>query len=411
MIQNDTKNAPLPDGWKWVKLGEVCKLRNGYAFKSSDYLNIGVPIIRISDIKEGEVLTKQSVRVRPHKDFEDCLIEKNDILVAMSGATTGKFGIYKNTEKAYQNQRVGNFIITQKEHLQKAFLFHQLHSLKRKIEQDAYGGAQPNISSKKIEEMEIVLPPLSIQAQIVEKLEALLSELDKGKAQLLTAQAQLKTYRQAVLKYAFEGKFTGGVDGWEWVKIAQISEVNTGVTPLRSNKSFWENGHIAWVTSGALNNEYVSEAKEFITETALKSNSLKLYPKNTLLVALYGEGKTRGKCSELLIQSTTNQAIAGIVLKEEFRGSRKFLKLFLLKKYDDLRKLASGGVQPNLNLSLIKNTEVPFPPLSTQAQIVQEIESRLSVCDKLEETLKTSLAQCETLRQSILKRAFEGKLV
>ncbi len=126
---------------------------------------------------------------------------------------------------------------------------------------------------------------------------------------------------------------------------------------------------------------------------------------------MYGEGKTRGKCSELLIEASTNQAIAAIHFEKHDIRVKPYLKYFLLKNYNDIRRLSSGGVQPNLNLGIVKKTEVPFPPLEEQTQIVQEIESRLSVCDKVEETINQSLQQAETLRQSILKQAFEGKLV
>jgi type I restriction enzyme S subunit len=128
-------------------------------------------------------------------------------------------------------------------------------------------------------------------------------------------------------------------------------------------------------------------------------------------VALYGEGKTRGKCSELLIEATTNQAIAAIVQNGLAELTRPFLKWFLQKNYEAIRLKSSGGVQPNLNLSIIENTIFPFPSLQEQTQIVQEIESRLSVCDQLEATLTENLNKAEALRQSILKRAFEGKLV
>ena len=159
----------LPKDWKWVKLGDVCKLKNGFAFKSTEYTTEGVPVIRISDIKAGSVKPDKSVRVLGRKDYEDYVVSENEILVAMSGATTGKFGIFKGKEKAYQNQRVGKFQILDRENLDNEFLLYQLHALKRQIEKDAYGGAQPNISSGKIEAMEILLPPKPTQQAIVSK--------------------------------------------------------------------------------------------------------------------------------------------------------------------------------------------------------------------------------------------------
>src|SRR6185312_16006436 len=202
------EQTKLPKDWKWVKLGEVCKLKNGFAFKSTEYKNEGVPVIRISDIKSGLVTADKSVKVVPRKGYEEYLVFENEILVAMSGATTGKFGIFKSKEKAYQNQRVGKFKILKKENLDNDFLLYQLHALKRQIEKDAYGGAQPNISSGKIEAMEILLPPIPAQLAIVSKIEELYSEIENGIKSLFTAQQQLKTYRQSVLKWAFEGKLT-----------------------------------------------------------------------------------------------------------------------------------------------------------------------------------------------------------
>ncbi|NOQ47735.1 MAG: restriction endonuclease [Methanococcoides sp.] len=486
VILTSEKTNPYQEkkGWGKVKLGDICKLKNGFAFKSSEYKTEGVPIIRISDIKEAFATCKSAVKIHPKSEYEDYLIENGDILIAMSGATTGKFGIFKDKVKAYQNQRVGNFKLIDNNVLYKSFLFYQLHSLKRRIEKDAYGGAQPNISSKKIEEMEIIIASLPEQCAIVSKIEQLFSELDNGIANLKLAQAQLKVYRQAVLKKAFEGELTrewreqqtdlpeakdlleqiqvereesynkkldewkravkewevAGKEGkkpakprkskenepltepeldklpklpkkWEWTKIGQVSKVGTGVTPLKKRRDFYEGGTIPWVTSGALNESYVNLASDYVTDIALKETNLKIHPKNTLLIALYGEGKTRGKCSELLIEATTNQASAAIVQERTEEKIRSYLKWFLTKNYDEIRIKSSSGVQPNLNLGIIENTVFPLCSLLEQHSIVTEIETRLSVCDKVEQDIEENLKIAEALRQSILKRAFEGKLL
>jgi type I restriction enzyme S subunit len=236
-----TENNNIPKHWQLKKLGEVCKLKNGYAFKSDKYENVGVPIIRISDINGGNVSSQKAVRVKGNVEYDNYLVEDNDILVAMSGATTGKFGIYKSTEKAYQNKRVGKFKIFDKRILDNQFLYYQINSLKRQIEKDAYGGAQPNISSTKIERMQIVLPPLPEQLTIVSKIEELFSELDNGIAQLKTAKQQLKVYRQSLLKWAFEGKLTSSITneklrstngelpkGWKLNELGNVSDMCLG---------------------------------------------------------------------------------------------------------------------------------------------------------------------------------------
>jgi type I restriction enzyme S subunit len=199
--------------------------------------------------------------------------------------------------------------------------------------------------------------------------------------------------------------------GWLHCPIKNLGLVATGATPLRSNRLYWENGTVPWIKSGALNADFVKEADEFTTENALEETNIKIFPKHTLLIALYGEGKTRGMCSELLIETTTNQAISGIIQEGIEEATRPYLKHFLKKNYQDIRRKSSGGVQPNLNSDIVKNTLVPLCCLEEQTQIIQEIESRLSVCDKIEETIKQSLLKSEALRQSILKKAFEGNLL
>ena len=208
----------------------------------------------------------------------------------------------------------------------------------------------------------------------------------------------------------FEDNFADLPSGWGAIKINQVAEIFTGATPLKSNANYYENGSIPWVTSGSLNNEFVDSADSFVTDLALKETNLKLLPKHTLLVAMYGEGKTRGKCSELLIEATTNQAIAGIVLNEKYPISRKFLKFYMFKNYADIRRQSSGGVQPNLNLSLVGNIIFPLPCLAEQTQIVAILESKLTACDQLAAELSKQLKQAELLKQAVLTAAFQGEL-
>ena len=209
----------------------------------------------------------------------------------------------------------------------------------------------------------------------------------------------------------FEENFADLPKGWGTIKINQVAEIFTGATPLKSNANYYENGSIPWVTSGSLNNEFVDSADSFVTDLALKETNLKLLPKHTLLVAMYGEGKTRGKCSELLIEATTNQAIAGIVLNDRYPISRKFLKFYMFKNYADIRRQSSGGVQPNLNLGLVGNIIFPLPCLAEQTQIVAILESKLTACDQLADELAKQLKQAEMLKQAVLKAAFSGGLL
>lgn len=406
--------------WQSKKLGEVCKLKNGFAFKSDNYLDNGIPVIRISDIKDGLIVPRNTVYVSEDSVYDNYIINENEIIVAMSGATTGKFGIYKSKEKAYQNQRVGKFDIIDKKLLDNNFLLHQLHSLKRQIEKDAYGGAQPNISSKKIEEMEIVLPPLETQHAIVSKIEELFSELDKGIAELKTAQQQLKTYRQSVLKSAFEGKLTNEnvkdgelPDGWGNYKIKDIcdnvkvgivikptsfySKDNSGIKAFRSaNVREFQVNDSNWVY-------FTEESNEMNFRTKLKEGDVLLvrsgYPGTSCVVPKKYDGSN---AIDILIATPNKDKILSDYLCC-FNNSPLGKGMFTAN--------SRGVAQKHLNVGEYSKLKINVPSLKEQHRIVQEIESRLSVADKMEQSIQESLQKAEALRQSILKKAFCGELV
>jgi type I restriction enzyme S subunit len=164
---------------KFVTLGKYCTVRNGYAFSSDEFTNEGIPVIRISDVTETGATSDKAQRIKHDEKHERFSIKKNNILIAMSGATTGKFAKYLSDEKAYQNQRVGCFVIKDENQLDNDFLYYSLFELKKQIEKKAYGGAQPNISASDIENFTIPLPPLEEQkhiAAVLSKAEALIAE-------------------------------------------------------------------------------------------------------------------------------------------------------------------------------------------------------------------------------------------
>jgi type I restriction enzyme S subunit len=325
------------------------------------------------------------------------------------------------------------------------------------------GTSYPAVRDGDVRDQPIPLAPTAEQHRIVAKIEELFTRLDAGIAALERMRANLKRYKAAVLKAACEGKLVPqdpndepasellkhilaerrakweadlrakGKDpkrakyvepkeldvdglpelpsGWCWTTVEQLAEVGTGATPLRSKSKYYEDGTIPWVTSGALNELFVDHAEEYITEIALQETNAEVFPAGSLLVAMYGEGKTRGKVSELRIDAATNQACAALLFDDLSASCKPYVKSFFQKNYEDIRRLSSGGVQPNLNLSLIKRTLVPLPPLAEQRRIVAEVERRLSMVQEMEAALAANLTRAERLRQSILKRAFEGKLV
>jgi type I restriction enzyme S subunit len=165
------------------------------------------------------------------------------------------------------------------------------------------------------------------------------------------------------------------------------------------------------VTSGAVNSRRVTEAKEFITEAAVRETNAKIFPAGSVLVAMYGEGKTRGRAAELAIDAATNQALAAVQLGATAGCLRPWILLQLELNYERTRLLSSGGVQPNLNLSHIRALEILLPPKSEQERIIQIVETHLSRIDAAVEGLKRVQANLKRYRASVLKAAVEGRLV
>lgn len=287
------------------------------------------------------------------------------------------------------------------------------------------GVGQKRVPAAFLEQSEIPLPDLDEQRRIVAEIEKQFSRLDGAIANLKRAKAKVKRYKAAVLKTAVRGRLFSGTgtfdadaqaaDGpsqesglprrWRWSSVGELARVGTGATPSRSKAMYWSGGDIPWVTSAAVNEAYVNGATEFVTQAAIADTNLTLYPPGTLLVAMYGEGKTRGKCTELRIAATTNQALAALQVAEDLRP---YLKLYLEQSYEAMRMVASGGVQPNLNLRLVRALRVPLPPPAEQNSIVAEVDRRLSIVREVEAEVDASLERSRTLRQATLQRAFTG---
>ena len=211
---SNTDIPSLPTGWEACCFGDIARIRNGYAFKSELFKKVrghesDVPLIRQSQMKGARIDTSDAVflsgdHLKKHSDY---VITKGDVIIGMSGSI-GKVCLYADDFPALQNQRTGKIVPHLVSELNPKFFGLFLSNIERELTEFAKGMGVQNISAKDIEQLPFNLPPKNEQHRIVAKIEELFSELDKGIEALKTAQAQLKVYRQALLKHAFEGKLT-----------------------------------------------------------------------------------------------------------------------------------------------------------------------------------------------------------
>lgn len=265
----------------------------------------------------------------------------------------------------------------------------------------------------------IPVPPITEQQAIVAKIEELFSELDHSKQQLVTAQQQLKVYRQSLLKWAFEGRLThqnvkeGELpEGWKIVKLSDLGSWKGGGTPSKLVNKYWENGTNLWVTSKDMKIGVINDSIDKITDEAILNSSAKRIPKGAILFVMRSG----------ILRHTFPVAIAGkdLTVNQDLQtlspngsASSEFIYWFIRAFNNEIRQKCSkdGTTVESIESNLLKNYPFILPSHPEQQLIVSELESKLTVCDKIEETISQSLLQVEALRQSILKKAFEGKLV
>ncbi|WOZ84757.1 restriction endonuclease subunit S [Segatella copri] len=194
-----------------------------------------------------------------------------------------------------------------------------------------------------------------------------------------------------------------------WCKLDDIAYVGTGATPLTACKYYYENGNIAWINSSSTKVPFIAKASNFITQKAIEETNCLVYPKGTLVIAMYGEGKTRGQISELLIDAATNQACAAVRPYSE--ATKKYLKLFFEGNYLHIRALAEGGNQQNLSVGKIQNYEIPLPPLDEQKRILDKAKELLLQIDNIEVGKSVCQKYINQAKSKVLDLAIHGKLV
>lgn len=406
-------NNNMREDWIEVELGEVFETVTGNTPSKKEIDNYGqdIPFIKPPDITNSTIKSVSEYLSNKGKK-KARVLPQNSILVTCIG-NLGRIG-YNKDEVAF-NQQIN--AILPLEQIDYKFTFYQAQSgnFRNQLESLSTSTTVALVNKSSFNSIKIGVAPLPIQRAIVSKIEALFSDLDNGIANFKKAQEQLKIYRQAVLKKAFEGGFTNEnviedklPNGWVWKKISEISNVVRGGSPRPAGDPKYYDGNIPFLKVRDItkdNGKYLNTFEYTIKEAGLhKTRQIK---PNTLLLS--NSGATLGVPKICMIEATMNDGIAAFLNLD--KRSNLYLYYFWESKTKELRNINMGAAQPNLNTDIIKNYLVPYCSFEEQTQIVQEIESRLSVCDKMEQSINESIEKAEALRQSILKKAFEGKLL
>ncbi|MBB1423246.1 restriction endonuclease subunit S [Pseudoalteromonas sp. SG43-7] len=268
-------------------------------------------------------------------------------------------------------------------------------------------GSSKKLSLYGIKKLRELILELAVRGKLVpqdpndEPASVLLERIAAEKAQLIKDKKIKKP--KALPEISDEEKSFDIPSGWERERIGTFGIVGTGSTPSRSNPAYWEPAEINWVSSGETSGFFVGSTKEKVSQLAIRETNVSVYPIGTLIVAMYGQGKTRGQITELSEPAGTNQACAAIRLVDTSPPHKNFIKLFFRKAYLELRKHAAGGAQPNLNVGKISNTVIPIPPLEEQSRIVVKVDELMGLCDALEAQTENSITAHQTLVEVLLE--------
>lgn len=365
-----------------VKLGNIVTIQKGRKNEPTENPDENSKrIIQIQDLRNDRNITYTN-------DQKGLFVNENDVLVAWDGANAGLIGYGKSgllgstlsllrlKDKSLYPEYLGRFLATQFEYLQRT----------------STGATIPHLNRKALEEIDV--PILSYENQI--KIANLLERIET----LIAERQNTIDLLDELIKATFYQMFGDPVKnekGWEKDEIGNIANIGTGSTPSRNKESEYYNGTIPWIKTTEVNGNKIFDSQEKITDLAIFETNCKVYPVDTILLAMYGQGRTRGNVALLKIEAATNQACAAILPNEIL--NQIFLFYYLKNSYSFIRSLARGGNQENLNLSIVRDIQVFIPPITLQdnfvdiAQKIETIKAEQEAQKKVMEELYASITQ------------------
>lgn len=411
-----SENNNIPRHWQVKKLGEVCQVLDNLRKP----INSAERQQRIAGKKQSELFQYYGATGQVGW-IDDYITDGQYILIGEDGAPfldIFKDKAYKISGKTWVNNHA--HILKGKENLiSDEFVLYHLNSID--YANFVNGTTRLKLTKSSLVEIPIFLPPLPEQLAIVSKIEELLSDLENGKQQLLTAQQQLKVYRQSLLKATFEGRLTNeGVKegelpkGWSQVKMSDLVEKPQYGTSKKCD--YLSNGIGVLRIPNIVNGVVDCTDLKFAQFDNCERENYRLKDGDILTIRSNGSVDLVGKCA--LIQKKDERFLyAGYLIKLRPKINLVLPKYLLyvlsstnLRNQIEFKARSTSGVN-NINSEELKSLIIPLCTLSEQHQIVEVLESKLAICDKIESTISQGLQQAETLKQSILKKAFEGKLV
>lgn len=406
----DSSIGKIPKNWNIEKLGKVAKTFAGGTPKRgvAGYYGGSIPWIKSGEVNNNSIeCSEEYVTELALKESSAKLIEANSILVAMYGATAGKVGVLK--VEACSNQAV--LAVTSKnDALSNDFLYHYLKKCTNELLNLCQGSGQPNLSKGIVDSVQIPIPSIPEQQKIAEILSTVDNKIEVIDQQIIETQELKKGLMQRLLTKGighteFKNSPLGMIpESWEVLNVGDFANVTAGGTPSTQEPTYW-GGNIPWMNSGEINLRRIKSVEGRITDVGLKNSSTKIIAVNSVLMALAGQGKTRGKVAINEIPLCTNQSLATIY---NFKNaSYEYVFQNLESRYSEIRKMSTGdGGRGGLNLAIIKAIKLALPPLKEQ----EKIADLLKLFDDKLTILEEKKSHYQELKQGLMQQLLKGKI-
>jgi type I restriction enzyme S subunit len=444
--------SELPNSWAMASIGEVTSEPNQRVpAAKEEFIYIDIASV---DRQTKRITSPQHVRGDKAPSRARKVLRTGDVLVSMTRPNLNAVALV-SPEFDGQIASTG-FDVLRPTCVESRWIFGIVRSAPfiRIMSELVQGALYPAVRSRDVRAYMIPVAPLPEQKRVSDKLDIVLAKIDACRERLDRMPQILKKFREAVLGAAVSGRLTEewrekqstlgtgaavisaiadtrrrlglksgerkiddeGIEvpdtsipeSWAWCRVGQIADVRLGGTPSRSIDSYWR-GNIPWVSSGEVFGR-VKHTRETIGKDGVANSNAKIYPSGSVLIAMIGEGKTRGQSAILDIPASTNQNVAGLV----FDGAQingEYVWLWALAQYEKTRDIGRGGNQPALNGAKVRALPIPVPSRIEQNELVRRVQGLLALADSFQRRYVDASMRLDKFTPSVLAKAFRGELV